>query len=74
MRTMYDIIKDGYAAGKISKTGLKKAVTRKWISETEYKTITGEDYATATGSTAETTTADTGTSATTSTDTGTTTA
>jgi hypothetical protein len=31
--------------GKLTKTGLKKAVTLTWITAAQYKQITGEDYA-----------------------------
>jgi hypothetical protein len=42
--TMFDSIKIEYDAGNITTKGLKKAVARKWISETQYKEICGEDY------------------------------
>jgi len=44
---MFDRLKRLYDTGKLPKDNLKKAVAvpLEWITNVEYKTITGEDYA-----------------------------
>lgn len=42
---MYERIKRLYDARKLTKSGVKNAVVKGWITEAEYETITGEEYA-----------------------------
>lgn len=44
MSIMFNRIKQYYSSGKWSKTAVKKAVERGWITAEEYKEITGEGY------------------------------
>lgn len=46
MSTWYTMLKRMYDEGKATKTTLKAAVKRGWITEDEYKDITGEKYKT----------------------------
>lgn len=41
---MYDRLKKLYEEGSLSKTGLKNAVKRGWITAAQYELITGEIY------------------------------
>ena len=42
---MFERIKRLYNTGKLTKSGVKNAVVKGWITEAEYQTITGEEYA-----------------------------
>jgi hypothetical protein len=42
---MYYTLLRLYVQGSLSKAGLKNAVAKGWISETEYEDITGDEYA-----------------------------
>ena len=41
---MYERLKRLYDDGEITKTGLRKAVEKRWITSDEFKEITGNDY------------------------------
>lgn len=43
---MFNRIKRLYDQGKLDKNGVKNAVLRGWITEDQYKEITGEVYET----------------------------
>lgn len=43
---MFNRIKRLYDQGKLDKNGVKNAVLRGWITEEQYKEITGEEYET----------------------------
>ena len=45
MSKKYERVKKWYFLGYWSKEAVKNAVVKKWITEEEYKLITGEDYA-----------------------------
>lgn len=44
MSKKYALVKDYYDRGLWSITRVKNAVVKGWITEEEYKLITGEDY------------------------------
>ena len=44
MSTHYEQVKRYYDKGLWTLQQVKKAVVAKWITESEYKTITGESY------------------------------
>lgn len=44
MSKKYERVKKWYSLGYWSKEAVKNAVIKKWITEAEYKEITGEDY------------------------------
>lgn len=44
MSTRYEQVKRYYDKGLWTLSQVKKAVEAKWITESEYKTITGESY------------------------------
>ena len=41
---MFERLKKLYEKGKLTKTDLRNAVTRAWITAEEYNEITGEPY------------------------------
>ncbi len=41
---MYKRLKKLYEDGRLTKTGMKNAVKKGWITEAEYEEITGEAY------------------------------
>lgn len=44
MSKHYNKVKDYYDSGRWSKRQVRDAVAKGWITEEEYKTITGEEY------------------------------
>ena len=44
MSKKYNLVKSYYDKGLWNKTMARNAVVKGWITEEEYKTITGEDY------------------------------
>ena len=44
MSSKYNQLRAYYAGGLWTKAMLKNAVRKKWITESEYKEITGEEY------------------------------